>query len=83
MYAFFGELSIRSLAHCLYCIVCFFDIELQELLSCFGDEFLVGIFIRKFFLHLAHSLFWSFMVSLAVPMLLMLIRYQLSYEGNH
>lgn len=49
VYAFFGELSIRSLAHCLYCAVCFFDIELQELLTRFGDGFLVGIFICKYF----------------------------------
>ena len=82
VYAFFGEMLIRSSAHCFYCVVCFFDIDLQKLLSRFGDEFLVGIFICKFFFHFAHSLFLSFMVSLAAQMLLMLIRYQLSYEGN-
>ena len=78
VHAFFGEMSIRSLAHFSYWVVCFFDIELQGLLACFGDEFLISIFICKyFFFPFEHSLLLSFMDSLAVQMLLMLIRLHL------
>ena len=40
----------RSLAPFFFSwFVCIFDIELHRLFVCFGDEFLVGLFLCKYF----------------------------------
>ena len=48
-------------------------VGLLELSVCFGDEFLVGIFVLKFFFPILKVLFLSFRVSFAVKVLLRLM----------
>ena len=39
----------QSLAHFFSWFICIFYIELHELFVCFGDEFLVGLFLYTYF----------------------------------
>lgn len=48
-------------------------VGLLELSVCFGDEFLVRIFVLKFFFPILKVVFLSFRVSFAVKMLLRLM----------
>ena len=55
-----------SLAHFIFSwFSCVFDIELHELFACFGDEFLVGVFLCKYFF-----LFWGLSLSFLESFLL-------------
>ena len=48
LYIFFGEMSIQVFCPFLDWVVCFFDIELHELLVYFGDSSFVSCFVCKY-----------------------------------
>ena len=54
---------------CFFLFVCFFDIELHELLVKFGNVSFVSCIICKYFLLVVGGLFVFFMVSFAVQKL--------------
>ena len=74
LYTFFGEMSIQIFCPFLNWVVCFFDIELHELLVNLEINPLSVASFANIFSHSEGCLFVLFMVSFAVQKLLGFIR---------
>ena len=74
LYIFFGEIYIQVFSPFLDWVVCFFDIELHELLVNFGDHPLLVSSFANIFSHSEGCLFILFMVSFVAQKLSSFIR---------
>ena len=69
LYVSFGEMSPKKVFHPFSdCVVCFSDMELQELLVYFGDKLSVSLLFKIIFSHSEGCLFILF-ISFAVQKL--------------